>query len=108
MTTLQLDGAGLAEEIKAEVRTRLEVLRLDVQRVLAPRLEEVSTLLAQFALLRISAGRAEPTLEERTLLARWKLLSAGVELAAVDALQDSVERTVARVIRAGFGLLATA
>lgn len=99
-------GRGLALEIKADAVERLNQASAEVRAKILPRLEEVSTLLSQITLERLQrGGQGEPSELERTLITRWRLLSAATEIQAVDAFQDTVERTIARVIRAGFGVL---
>lgn len=108
MSSLQVEASGLAGELAKDLRKRLQGASAQVQTELLPRIEEVSTLLAQVAVLRIGAASSEPTELEKVLRVRLKLLTSAVELRALDAIQDTVETTVARVITAGFALLVRA
>lgn len=103
---LQVDGRALADEIRSAIEARLAQASEAVRGKIAPRLEEVSTLLSQLLILRLErpAGE-EPSELERTLVARFRLLSSAAELSAVDALQDSLERTVASLVRGAFRFL---
>lgn len=104
--SLELDGEGLARELRAAVEERLAQASEAARSRIAPRLEEVTSLLSQLLLLRLERGETdEPGELERTLRVRWSMLVSALELHAVDALQDSLERTVARLVRAGFSAL---
>lgn len=105
MSALELDGAGLEAELRAAVEERLVQANAEVRARIAPRLEEVTALLSQLILLRLGRADGPPDELERVLRTRWGLLVSALELHAVDALQDSLERTVARLVRAGFAAL---
>lgn len=91
---------GLAQEIRADVLARFQELDAEVRARILPRVEEVSTLLAQLTMDRIGRPASEPPSElEQVLLARWRMLAATLELELADALHDSVERTVLRLLR---------
>lgn len=106
MTSLQVEASGLAGEIRSDVEKRLRDAGEEVRRDIAPRLQEVTDLLSQVVLLRVGRGTGEaPSELEKLLLARFQLITAELELRTVDALQDSLEGTVSRLVRAGFGLL---
>lgn len=105
---MSFDARGLALEIRADALARLDQVSAEVRGKILPRLEEVSNLLAGILLERLArGGQGEPSELERALMTRFRLLSAAIELHAVDAFQDTVERTVGRLVRAGFAFLLT-
>lgn len=96
---------GLAKELRASIEERLAEATVEARDRIAPRVEEVAALLSQLTILRLERGDSEPDELERAILVRWRMLSSALELTAVDALQDSLERTVGGLVRAAFGAL---
>lgn len=100
------DLAGLAIDLRKVIEARLAKATDEARAKIGPRLEEVATLLSQVLVLRLGRGdTGEPGELERALTVRFRLLSSALELTAVDALQDSIEQTVGRLVSAAFSAL---